>query len=91
MLLLVVHILRLDDTTPVKTALRESAKEPKRPIGHPPTTWIRTIMKDLTPTRKEHIISNKYNTETMNKITKLASDRVTWTGEIVRSMGDKSL
>ena len=85
------HILRLDDTTPVKTALRESAKEAKRPIGHPPTTWIRTIMKDIAPTRKEHNITNKYNMDTLNKITKLASDRATWTGEIVRSMGDKSL
>ena len=40
-------VMRMNENTPAKLALRYALEKYKRPKGKPPTTWIYTIKKDL--------------------------------------------
>ena len=39
-------VIRMNENTPAKLALRYALEKYKRPKGKPPTTWISTIKKD---------------------------------------------
>ena len=84
------HILRLHPDTPAQIALKECTKPQKRPRGHPPLTWLKQIMNDLSPALVHHNIGRDPNTTNLNKLTELASVRSVWRGVITRSMGEKS-
>ena len=79
------HLLRLDEDTPARLALREACKEVKRNIGKHKLTWIEVIKKDLhnnsnlnLPTGNDRVF--------FEELAKVCEDRVKWRKEISHMM-----
>ena len=67
------HLMRLDEETPARLALRQALKESRRPVGRPPHTWLKQIQEDLLTI---NIYINETNfEETLNS---LAKNRKVW-------------
>ena len=63
------HVLRLPSDTPCRQAMDESMRAVRRPQGHPISTWIQEVKKDL----KEKDVK-------FENIEELAADRTVWRG-----------
>ena len=82
-----ITTMRLHEDTPAKGSISEAIKPYERRRGRASLTWLKLIFNDLTPTRKEHQISDNINEENLIKLAELASNRKAWYKEVMRSMG----
>ena len=73
------HLLRLDPDTPARQALEATLTPHKRKVGHPPTTWIKTINKDLKELDENlSLVSN----DSISTFENLCADRKKYRGLI---------
>ena len=70
------HVMRLDDHTPVRIALKEALTPTETKRGRPKMTWIKTIADDLN--RKGIVINIKRPEETLQTLLLVAEDRQKW-------------
>jgi len=61
------HLMRLHPETPVQLSLEEALRPAKRPVGHPKTTWISCVCKDL---EKANIYIRQDNIDTFRELKK---------------------
>ena len=60
------HLLRLDENTPAKKALKEFCKETQTPRGRPKTTWLQTVINDIKELSEIKVINDKLEPERDN-------------------------
>ena len=70
------HIMRRDERTPVRIALKEALKPTDGKKGRPKITWLRTIANDLS--ESEHPINIKHPEETLHTLHSITQDRKEW-------------
>ena len=68
------HLMRLPAEAPVKLCLVESLKHAKKPRGHPVTTWLQVVKKDLVDLGV--VLDLSKGEEVLQKLDDLTSDRV---------------
>ena len=74
------HLLRLDEKTPARIALKESCRKVKRNIGKSKTTWIQVVKNDVKNSTLE---INLNDDETFFKeLEAVCKDRIRWKHEI---------
>ena len=71
------HLMRLDDSTEARKALREALRPEKRKVGKTPTTWLKTIEKDLAGTVEINIFGEDQD-EIIAKLSEATGDRKIW-------------
>ena len=72
------HLMRLDETTPVRKALYESVRDIKRKIGKPNLTWIKLIEKDLSSINIHLNITKSTAEEIEAKLKEITWNRNEW-------------
>ena len=77
------HLLRLDEKTPARIALKESCRKVNRNIGKSKTTWIQVVKNDV----KNSTLEINLNDETFFKeLEAVCKDRIRWKHEIRHMM-----
>ena len=72
------HLLRLDESTPARIALREACKVVKGTVGRHKLTWIELVKKDFRDSRLN------LNPDTMffEQLAAFCKDRLIWKKEV---------
>ena len=74
------HIMRLNDNTPVRIALKEALTPAGKKRGRPKLTWLKTIVEDL---KLGGIVLNLKRPESVLEIlTNITEDRKKWVDTI---------
>ena len=67
------HMMRRDEKTPVRIALKEALQPTDGKRGRPKNTWLKTIAKDL-----RGIIDINKTEESLNKLVSITENRAKW-------------
>ena len=70
------HIMRRDENTPVRIALKEALQPTEGKKGRPKNTWLKTIVNDLKGS--EHQIDIKKSEQTLQTLISITKDRNKW-------------
>ena len=70
------HIMRRNENTPVRIALKEALKPTKGKRGRPSITWLKTIANDLKDS--DFAINIKHPQETLQTLISITKDRKKW-------------
>ena len=68
------HLMRLDPEVPARLSLAEALTPAKRKVGHPPTTWLMKVKKDL----KNLNIDINLDLTAIPKLEAVCCDRISW-------------
>ena len=77
------HIMRRNENTPVRIALKEALKPTRGKRGRPAITWLKTIANDLKDS--DYAIDLKNPEETLQTLISVTQDRKKWR-EVVRTL-----
>ena len=78
------HLLRLDENTPARIALREACKVVKGKIGRHKLTWIELVKKDFRGSRLNLDVNDEKTF--FNQLAAFCNDRIEWNKEIKHMM-----
>ena len=78
------HLLRLNEDTPARIALKEVVKKHPRKVGRSKTTWIDTIKNDLKSGDLK--LNFMDNSKMSNDLVCLCENRNMWRNEVKRMM-----
>ena len=79
------HMMRLNNSTPVKLALSEFLTPTKKKRGRTQTTWLSVIKKDLEGLNIKLNLNNK--SQTLTTLHNITSDRIVWRAFVNALMG----
>ena len=74
------HLLRLNESTPARTALQEAMTKTNKPPGRPKLTWLDQLKKD------SELVLNTKSQDYIDKLQRAAADRDYWSELIGRAM-----
>ena len=74
--------MRLDPRTPARVALDKFVEPHTKKVGRPKITWLATIRRDL----KSHNLPED-DRAFVEKLSEMASDRMEWSGLVMRECG----
>ena len=71
------HLLRLPPDVPARLAFQEALRPCKKKRGHPPTTWLSVVQKDLSELN--------FNFNNIARLEEICKNRIGW-NEVIRSI-----
>ena len=72
------HVMRLDEKTPARVALKEYLTPMRRPVGRPALTWLKQIETDLNATNVQLNLSKDNPEQIIITLEKITKDRSNW-------------
>ena len=72
------HVMRLDEKTLARVALKEYLTQMRRPVGRPALTWLKQIETDLNATNVQLNLSKDSPEQIIITLEKITKDRSNW-------------